>query len=247
MKNTFTIGEISRLLNIPKSTIRYWESMGLITLPRDKTNNYRSYNQGSVYTISDLAHFRCLQMSLQDMKRQPQLSPEELADSLTSLDHNLDQKLQELYLAKEYLHKKLDCIQEYKRLLENQYQKEEPDYDHIYSFSVEDKQAWSVYIKDQYQSILLYDPEHKNIVTGLAVATARNHEILWKKAAGAVFLSFILKVDYSNPSVDAYEPHLKYFEENGYQVSKIFARYLFSACDTKYYDYYKAYAQITEE
>lgn len=244
MKNTFTIGEISRLLNIPKSTIRYWESVGLIKLPRDSTNNYRKYNQGSVYTISDLAHFRCLQMSLQEMKRQPQLSPEELATSLTSLDHNLDKKLEELYIAKEYLHKKLDCIKEYHRVLENQYQKEEPDYDRIYSFSVEDTQAWSIYIKDQYQSILLYDPSEKNIVTGLAVATTKDHEILWKKNSNAVFLSFILKVDYSSPSVDAYEPHLKYLEEKGYRVSKIFARYLFSACDTKYYDYYKAYAEI---
>jgi type IV secretory pathway VirB9-like protein len=186
-------------------------------------------------------------MSLQEMKRQPQLSPDELATSLTSLDHNLDKKLEELYIAKEYLYKKLDCIKEYNKMGENQYKKEEPDYDHIYSFSVEDTQAWSIYIKDQYQSILLYDPSQRNIVTGLAVATSKNQEILWKKDSKAIFLSFILKVDYSSPSIDAYEPHLKYFEENGYQVSKIFARYLFSACDTKYYDYYKAYAEIAGE
>ncbi len=244
MKNTFTIGEISRLLNIPKSTIRYWESEGLIKLPRDNVNNYRKYNHGSVYTISDLAHFRCLRMSLQEMKRQPQLSPDELEESLLALDHDLDQKLQELYTAKEYINKKVHCIREYNRMLAHQYQEEEPDYDCIYAFSIDDTEAWSVYIKDQYQSILLYNPADNKIETGLAISTAEHHEIIWKKDRRATFLSFILKVDYSNPSVDAYKPHLEYFEEKGYKIANIFARYLFSACDTKYYDYYKAYAEI---
>ncbi len=244
MKNTFTIGEISRLLNIPKSTIRYWESEGLINLPRDNVNNYRKYNHGSIYTISDLAHFRCLRMSLHEMKILPRLSPNELADSLKELESDLDQKLQELYTAKEYINKKKECIKEYNQMLEHQYEEEEPDYDRVYTFSVDDTEAWSIYIKDQYQSVLLYIPLDKKIETGLAVTTTENQEVLWMINKKSKYLSFVLKVDYSNPSIDAFQPHLEYFETKGYQVSNIFARYLFSACDGKYYDYYKAYAEI---
>ncbi|MDF2543764.1 MAG: hypothetical protein K0S47_3482 [Herbinix sp.] len=244
MKNTFTIGEISELLKIPKSTLRYWESAGLLTMPRDSVNNYRTYNPSSVYTISDLAHFRCLRMSLQDMKRLPDLSPSELADSLITLDRNLDNRLQELLIAKEYITKKMKCIEEYHLLKQNQYSKELPDYDNIYSFSIEDKEAWSIYIKDQYQSILLFDTKTNLIETGLAVPTMEQHPTIWTKDSNAFYVSFVLKVGYSNPSIDDFLPHLKHLQNMGYQISNIFARYLFSANEEAYYDFYKAFAEV---
>ncbi|MBB2183830.1 MerR family transcriptional regulator [Lachnospiraceae bacterium MD1] len=244
MKNSFYIGEISDLLGIPKSTLRYWESVGLIDMKRDDMNNYRKYYPSSVYTISDLAHFRCLRMPLQDMKKLPNLSPEELADSLITLDETLDNKLEELYTAKNYINKKMDYIKEYQRLKKSQYQKESPDYENIYLFSIEDTEAWSIYIKDQYQSILLYNAEKNSIEMGLAVPTMDNHPKLWEKNNQAIYLSFVLKVAYSNPSMDDFKPHIEYLENEGYTISNIFARYLFSACDEKYYDFYKAFAEV---
>ncbi|MHB8130186.1 MAG: MerR family transcriptional regulator, partial [Mobilitalea sp.] len=147
MRNSFSIGEISELLGIPKSTLRYWESEGLIEKQRDDINNYRQYYSSSVFTISDLAHFRCLRMSLQDMKKLPLLSPDALEASLASLDQDLDRKLLELKTAKDYINKKMDHIKEYHKLRINQYQQEIPDYNDIYLFSIDDTEAWSIYIK----------------------------------------------------------------------------------------------------
>lgn len=244
LRNSFTIGEISELLGIPKSTLRYWESEGLIEMQRDDINNYRKYYPNSVYTISDLAHFRCLRMSLQEMKKLPELTPFELADSLTALDQSLDKKLIELNTAKDYINKKMNYIKDYQELNANQYQKENPDYDSIYLFSIEDTVAWSIYIKDQYQSILLYNSKNGSIETGLAVPTSENHQKIWKKDSNAIYVSFVLKVAYSNPSFDDFKPHVEYLNKLGGEISNIFARYLFSACDGIYYDYYKAFAEI---
>ena len=244
MKSTFTIGEISQLLNIPKSTLRYWESQGLLHMPRGMENNYREYNHGSIYTISDLAHFRCLGMSLQDMKRLPKQSPEDLSSSLIALEQDLDERLQELYTSKEYISKKLNCIAEYNKLTGHQYQLETPDYDSVYKFSIDDSSAWSVYIKDQYQSILLFDPSKDEIETGLVVATSDNHPKIWSKSNQSDYLSFVLKVDYSAPSVEAFRPHTEHITSLGYEVSNILARYLFSAWDERYFDYYKAFAEV---
>lgn len=247
MKTTFTIGEISELLNIPKSTLRYWESKGLIQLPRTDENNYREYNHGSIYTISDLAHFRCLGMTLQDMKKLPHLSPCDLSASLIDLEHDLDERLQELFTSKEYINKKLSCINEYNKLIECQYQEELPDYDSIYQFSIDDANAWSIYIKDQYQSILLYDPIKREIETGLVVATSPNHSKIWSKKSDSCYLSFVLKVDYSAPSIEAFQPHTEYIASLGYEITNIVARYLFSAWDDKYLDYYKAFAKVKDK
>ncbi len=245
MRNSFSIGEISELLGIPKSTLRYWESEGLIEKQRDDVNNYRQYYPSSFFTISDLAHFRCLRMSLQDMKKLPHLSPEALEDSLASLDLDLDKKLMELKTAKDYINKKMDHIKEYHKLRDNQYQEEEPDYHQIYLFSMDDTQAWSMYIKDQYQSILLYNPELGSVETGLVVPTHENHAKLWEKDKLKQYQSFVLKVAYSNPSIEDFRPHLDYFRSQGYQISNILARYLFSACDEgRYYDFYKAFVEV---
>jgi DNA-binding transcriptional MerR regulator len=247
MKKSFTIGEISELLGIPKSTLRYWERAGLIHSPRNNDNNYRKYYPSTVYTISDLAHYRCLRMSLEDMRKLPQLSPNELAESLTDLDKNLAKQLEELNTAKEYINKKIQCINEYKRLCQKQYQVEYPDYNKIFIFSINDTDAWSVYIKDQYQSILLYNTEKNCIETGLAIPTTEDHPTIWEIDKKASYLSFVLKVSYSNPSTEDFQSHIDYLSKEGYRVSNIFARYLFSACDDKYYDYYKAFAEVYRE
>jgi hypothetical protein len=185
-------------------------------------------------------------MSLQDMKSLPHLSPKELANSLLALDENLDNKLKELYTAKDYINNKMNHMKEYQRLSENQYKQENPDYNNIYLFSIDDTEAWSIYIKDQYQSILLFNAEKDSIETGLAVPTAKNQTKLWEKDNQSVYLSFVLKVAYSNPSFDDFKPHIDYLNQGGYKVSNIFARYLFSACDERYYDYYKAFAEVSQ-
>lgn len=245
MRNYLSIGEISDLLGIPKSTLRYWESQGLIEKQRDDTNNYRQYSSSSLFTISDLAHFRCLRMSLQDMKKLPYLSPEALETSLDSLDRDLDNKLSELKMAKDYIIKKKEHIKEYQKLIVNQYQKEYPEYSQIYQFSFDDTNAWATYIRDQGQSILIYNPDESNVETGLVIPTHDNHPKLWEKDDSCHYLSFLLKVAYSNPTAEDFRPHLNHLQEQGYQVTKILARYLFSACDERYYDYYKAFAEVT--
>ena len=40
---TMNISTVSETFGIPASTLRYWESMGLITLGR-RDNNYREYS-----------------------------------------------------------------------------------------------------------------------------------------------------------------------------------------------------------
>ncbi len=244
MKRCFSIGEISDLLGIPKSTLRYWESEGLIDKHRDDINNYRKYSPSSLFTISDLAHFRCLRMSLQDMKRLPHLSPEDLESSLDSLNQELDQKLSELKLAKDYIIKKKEHIKEYQKLIINQYQSEYPEYSQIYQFSIDDTGAWATYIKDQCQCILIYNPEKSNVETGLVIPTHDNHPKLWEKDNSRLYLSFVIKVAYSNPTQEDFKPYLNYLKGQGYEITKILARYLFSAFDERYYDYYKAFAEV---
>lgn len=40
MKKMYTIGQVSELFDLPKSTIRYWDEQGLIQSSRQEENDY---------------------------------------------------------------------------------------------------------------------------------------------------------------------------------------------------------------
>ncbi|EMY5617395.1 MerR family DNA-binding transcriptional regulator, partial [Providencia stuartii] len=42
------IGEVSKLFNIPRETIRFYEKEGLIVPPNRNDNNYRSYSENHI-------------------------------------------------------------------------------------------------------------------------------------------------------------------------------------------------------
>ena len=56
---TVNISTVSETFGIPASTLRYWESMGLITLGR-RDNNYREYSYSSLLNLSDICYLRNL-------------------------------------------------------------------------------------------------------------------------------------------------------------------------------------------
>ncbi|MDQ0061584.1 MerR family transcriptional regulator [Paenibacillus harenae] len=45
------MNEISKETGIPTTTIRYWEKVGLLTIPRDNENKYRILNQNHIRQI----------------------------------------------------------------------------------------------------------------------------------------------------------------------------------------------------
>ena len=51
MPKLYTIGEVSELLNVPKSTIRFWDEQGLIHSLRHEENGYRMFNIDDIFII----------------------------------------------------------------------------------------------------------------------------------------------------------------------------------------------------
>lgn len=51
MENYLSIGEVSRLLNIPEHTLRYWQDAGIFSV-RQEMNNYRKYTMADLLNIA---------------------------------------------------------------------------------------------------------------------------------------------------------------------------------------------------
>ena len=71
MEKNYTIKDVSELLNIPKSTIRYWDEQGLISTTRNEENGYRTFDLEDLFKIYDIDYIkRLLPISMPPWKQQ---------------------------------------------------------------------------------------------------------------------------------------------------------------------------------
>ncbi|MDU1910463.1 MerR family transcriptional regulator [Fusobacterium sp.] len=68
MQKYFLIGEISELLKIPRSTLRYYDREGVISPKFRKENNYRYYTRAQIITIKKITTMRKLGLTLDEIK-----------------------------------------------------------------------------------------------------------------------------------------------------------------------------------
>lgn len=58
MKKYYKIGDISELLDIPATTIRFYEEKGIIKPKRDTDDGYLYYDVWSVNYLMDILYYR---------------------------------------------------------------------------------------------------------------------------------------------------------------------------------------------
>lgn len=65
----YTIKEASQLSGLPSSTLRYYESIGIIqSVARDNSSGHRTYTQEDINTIDSIACLSATGMPLEDMR-----------------------------------------------------------------------------------------------------------------------------------------------------------------------------------
>ncbi|MEH6941066.1 MerR family transcriptional regulator [Bacillus sp. JJ722] len=100
MKNTFTIGEISKLHNISIKTLRYYDEIGLFKpIEINETNGYRYYSTEQFEQLNIIKYLKALGLSLKEIKNQfEQGSLENFVHLLEEHKERTDQKIKELQL-----------------------------------------------------------------------------------------------------------------------------------------------------
>jgi DNA-binding transcriptional MerR regulator len=78
-KKLLTIHEVSKQTGVRKSTIRYWEKAGLLTVERDPANTYRRYSEAHLFKI------RLLQVLQKSVYSEETVA---LKQSIAALDQN---------------------------------------------------------------------------------------------------------------------------------------------------------------
>lgn len=68
-QKTYTIKEVAKLCGLPESTLRYYESIGLINnIKRDTSSKHRIYSEKDVNYIIAITHLSATGLSIEDMR-----------------------------------------------------------------------------------------------------------------------------------------------------------------------------------
>ena len=114
MKEFFSIGEISKLFDINKKTLRYYDEIGLFKpsfVNRD--NNYRYYTLDQFQYLETIKYLKELGLSLDKIKYNlTNLNSEDVINSLEEQNNIIDAKISELQLIKQKINKKIIQIKD---------------------------------------------------------------------------------------------------------------------------------------
>ena len=245
----FQIGEISRFFDVPASTLRYWEDMGVLHPLKDSENHYREYTIEDLMTISDIIFYKNLGLSLKQIRGMESAAPMQhsrlFMEKLSELEEQ--QKLLQERIEKLRCHMK--AIQMMDELRQNPYRKTDIDTECIVSFDLIERDKLRHYIDNPYlYSRVQYSNHPEKEQRGLTIPADLtgqfpDSQILWKKQSNQ-YIAFLMKEEATDGFPNDLQKHLLHIQSS-HKTGSIISRFLLCAQeDGKVYDFYKTYVEI---
>ncbi|KRA32370.1 MULTISPECIES: MerR family transcriptional regulator [unclassified Nocardioides] len=117
-QRSYTIKEAAALTGLPASTLRYYESIGVISpISRGASSKHRVYDEDDLDQLTRIACLAATGLSVSDMRQyvaNSRLGPEAAADQialLTAQDARLRKEAEHLALRQQYVRLKIDYWQ----------------------------------------------------------------------------------------------------------------------------------------
>jgi DNA-binding transcriptional MerR regulator len=239
--SSYSIGEISKLFNIPTSTIRYWEEKEVFLPRRNEENDYRLFNLQSTIELLDIVFYRNLNVPLKKMKHFNRLNPEAIYSKELVI---LEKKLKGIAERKEQLESLFT-------LKERGYKEEAIHVEKIVTVDMNDEEDIKIQL-EYLSNFTLYQDNQESDSYQIGISVPKNYqnhkEILWLKdpEKQPTYMTCLLESASENLNDSNLDEHKKELAKKGYQVVRVIATYLATASedDTNSVDYYKAWLEV---
>ena len=248
MDQQFHIGQIARFFDLPASTLRYWDEVGILTPHKNHTNSYREYTVSDLMTISDIIFYKNLGISLQQIGAMEQAEPEEHTRLLCGKIEELERQQQEIAQRIQKLHNHLAAIETLNKLRQRPFSPAEIDTDCIVSFDLNEIGKLRQYMENPY---LYSRVQHSDCLAiehrGLTVPRAQRFaippdQILWDSRYVACLVQESVPDDYRSNL-----PELLSHIQKNHRTGTIISRFLLRAAeDGVVYDFYQTFVEILD-
>lgn len=250
MEKYLSIGEVSRLLDIPESTLRFWQDKGIFSVEKGE-NNYRQYTVYDLTNIAEIAFYRNLGMPVRQMGRFNQFCFEDYDKVLGSVKDTLQAKI-EMYTAMyESACLKSEHIKSIQYLKTVDYTYEKVPFGTLVRFEYSDREQLIRYTQNPSLYVRLMDsrdPEHdKNDIRGIIVSSVREHDtLIWQKKKDSLYAVFLIEEIASENYVNDISKKLGTLQKK-HKTGILLANFLLGeTVDGKRIDYLKAYVEILD-
>ncbi len=238
------IDAVSRIVHVPKSTLRYWESEGLIASARG-SNNYRRYHERDVIDIGDVALYRKLGVGVRDIANVRMMGEQDLNAFLDGMDESLAQRIGELRKTQSLIRARKGLLQEFHVLKEQGPSIVSADQAHIgpiLAFDLRDECSFSSWIEDPHEKrycLLFESPDAWPPKDGWIAASEQDSPtdvsvLLW---AGPLpdtrFARLLFIGENGNLANNNLQEALRYVATQNATAGRMVARYLLNIFDEK--------------
>lgn len=232
MKPYYTIGEISRMFNVPSSTIRFWEEEGCITLTRAE-NGYRCFDLRAMIDLCRLMLYRDLEVPVRLMKNLPEMGTDDMNELLEDTKRNMLDRI-------EFIQKKIAAINEKQRLIKLQKSLEEKMYteadipfEKVIEFRFTDTALLKEYFENQHRLVLVMSIENGYTpIIGFSVPRDyKSSSVLWERTESGKFIRFLLKVQQNDIQKNDLKRHIDELKKGHTMPSVVIAQYIDTCSD----------------
>ena len=248
-KKNLTIGEISEILNITPSTLRFWEKENLFHVSK-KSNHYRTYTNTDLIDIADILYYRNLGVPVKDIRAFSSLELSEYDQFLENQERELNKKIEEY---QQMLLRSQSLKRNYYRLLRllvNPFILETPDFHHVISWDFREKERIRQYVSDPSYYVWCKDTNSERCgCKGLIVSENSSYsrsDLIWENRPGSRYISFPVKAmienDYSGLEAPKIVGEVQRHTTTGYLITR---HLLNCKIDGENVEYLQAYLEIT--
>lgn len=245
MNEFFSIGVVSELLNIPASTLRFWEDKGLIATHK-LPNGYRGYVYQDLTQIANVIFLRNLGVPVSKVSQFTTYSLDEYADHITTLQKQLLKKLQtyqDMLTRSEY---QIRSLNEVLRLSVQEPFFEPIPFEAVEPFDYLEKEKIIRYIQQPSQYVRYFDTRDMQTETRCIIVPPeeKGSSPLWRRTPEQQTLVFLIREMVDQNFKSDVEETLSKIQKT-YRTQHLLAQYLVTANENgEMIDYLKGYVEV---
>lgn len=249
-KRCYSIKEISELMNIPKATIRYWDSEGLITPERNPQNLYREFPMTVAMELSNISFFRNIGIPVKELKRIMKSDISVQEELLKDAEYRLEEKMKELQRQAERIRRQKYALSEIQRLKKQELMPGKPLFNKVVEFHYFSEKHWQKIIENPGAFVLLFEAgSNKKYTYGIGYLpkeepSAKEH-VIWT-GGNTEFYEGLLITDNQDESQNNMITLWESVCSKGHLPGTVIAQYLTSGVkgQNDVWDYYKTWLEV---
>ena len=217
MEDIFSIGEVSRLLEVPAATIRFWEQEGLIS-PQKGANRYRVYGPRELAEIADVVFLRSSGVLVKKILQLRRFDLEQYQNGLRQMEDRIQKHLE-------------TC-----QRICGQIQKQMTNAQKLLRYSSDP----TLYVR-YFDTGDMFGTETRCIVMP---PEASGPDLCWERSTGGTFLTFLIREQVDRDYCSDVWESVKEVQKQ-YRTGILLAQYLLTAVERgERTDFLKGYIQV---